>query len=78
MDHHQCPHCDSHNHDGENQFKAKEYISPLVKAGVVTAIAAKNRGAGVIAGGIFLAERVIHYFDGKQVTCGNCGKDYRI
>jgi ribosomal protein S27AE len=76
-----CPNCGQENvYNDPNPIEALAEKMPAALAATVgvKAIGAKSPRLGLIASGLVLAYSVVRYLDGISVTCGRCGRAYKV
>jgi hypothetical protein len=77
-----CPHCSKENVYTEpswDEALAEKLPVNLAKAFGITILTVLTGGlAGLIAGGVLYGSNVIRYLDGVSMTCGGCGRDFKV
>lgn len=77
-----CPHCGEENVYTEPSWDeqlAEKLPVNVAKAVGVTVFTVLTGGlGGLIAGGILYADNVVRYIDGVSMTCGGCGREFKV
>jgi hypothetical protein len=76
-----CPHCERENvyiEPSWDEAFAEKLPENIAKTIGVTVLTILTGGLGLIVGGLLYAENVARYLDGVSMTCGGCGRQFKV